>query len=126
MRYLITRLSPNGSGLVYLRGITDNGPLWTQHRHMAQKFDTKEEAQRVANEVHQPNGLVEIGKPLTFKAVRDQLRPLGITITKTGFDDYRVAFRGKGNEASAYYGDKLDDALSTGVAMAAHRRQHEV
>jgi len=46
------------------------------------------------------------------------LTPLGIEITRTEYDEYRVNFKG-GKEATAYYTDDIDDAIGTGKAMAA-------
>jgi hypothetical protein len=54
----------------------------------------------------------------TLKELKDHLRPHGITVTsKNG--EHRVSARG-GKEASAYYTNDSDDALGTGLAMAAH------
>jgi hypothetical protein len=53
-----------------------------------------------------------------IKELRKQLRPLGITVGVTQFDEYRLNFK-KGSEATSYYTDDFDDALATGKAMAA-------
>lgn len=53
----------------------------------------------------------------TLANVRAALRPRGLSIRSTGFGDYRVAFAGRGNEASAYYTTDLEDAFYTGIAM---------
>jgi len=49
------------------------------------------------------------------------IRALGLTISKCN-GEYRVAFPGPGNEASAYYTNDLQDALNTARAMHAHAR----
>ena len=53
---------------------------------------------------------------LTLAMVRAELRAVGVAITKTEWDEYRVNFRG-GNEATAYYTPSLMDAHETGLAM---------
>lgn len=57
---------------------------------------------------------------LTLKQAQGILRAIGITLTKNSYNEYRVAFRGKGNEDSAYYTNDLQDAVDTGRHMAAH------
>lgn len=51
----------------------------------------------------------------TLAAVRAELRPLDIVVTKTD-GEYRVNFR-KGREETAYYTDDIDDALASGHRM---------
>ena len=53
---------------------------------------------------------------LTLAMVRAELRAVGVSISKTDWDEYRVNFRG-GNEATAYYTTGLEDARGTGLAM---------
>ncbi len=55
----------------------------------------------------------------TAKQARDILRPLGISLSRTEYDEYRVNFY-KGAESTAVYTDDLDDAVATGRHMAAH------
>jgi hypothetical protein len=62
---------------------------------------------------------------LTLANVRNELRRVGLLIQKSD-GEYRVAFPnspGFDPEASAYYTDDLEDALGTGLAMAAHRHK---
>lgn len=56
---------------------------------------------------------------MTMKAVRDELRAIGLTVTRRD-DVYRVNYAG-GTEPSACYVDDLVDALDTGRAMAKER-----
>jgi hypothetical protein len=60
----------------------------------------------------------ETTKPqaLTLTKVRAELRAIGVVITRTEWDEYRVNFRG-GNEATAYYTNDLEDARDTGLDM---------
>ena len=53
----------------------------------------------------------------TYKIVQERLREAGIVISKKG-NVYRINFFG-GLPGTAYYTDSLDDALSSGLAMAA-------
>lgn len=57
-------------------------------------------------------------KKLIFKSVFAVLRAEGLSIRKTEWGEYRVAFLGRGNEASAYYTSDLEDAFDTGMHMA--------
>lgn len=58
----------------------------------------------------------------TFKLTKDQLKAIGITISKTSNmpNEYRVNLR-DGKEATAYYTEDLEDAFLTGVVMAGHK-----
>jgi hypothetical protein len=56
---------------------------------------------------------------LTLAMVRAELRAVGVSISKTDWDEYRVNFRG-GNEVTAYYTPSLKDAHETGLAMMRH------
>jgi len=57
---------------------------------------------------------------LTFAKVKRQLQALGMTISfRRDTGEYRVNYRGQ-HEANAYYTNLLDDALATGIDMAAH------
>lgn len=47
---------------------------------------------------------------------------LGMTITRTEHDEYRVNFR-NGNEDTAYYTDDLRDAIGTANAMYNSRKK---
>ena len=53
--------------------------------------------------------------------VRARLRAAGMTIRVTPDGQYRVNFLG-GCESTAFYTLDLDDALKTGLAMAAERK----
>ena len=54
---------------------------------------------------------------MTYKAVQEKLRLIGIVISKRG-ETHRINFFG-GLGETACYTDSLDDALLKGVAMAA-------
>lgn len=54
---------------------------------------------------------------LTSREVRTKFKTLGLTISKTDYDEWRVNFMG-GKEATAYYTDDLEDAYLTGCRMA--------
>jgi len=56
-------------------------------------------------------------KRLTVKAVRAKLQAKGLTL-KSCDGQYRVAFKGRNSEASAYYAEDLEDALKTGYCLA--------
>jgi hypothetical protein len=47
-------------------------------------------------------------------------RHLGLTLRQLRFGNYRVNFR-DGNETTAYYTDKLEEAVNTAVEMARKR-----
>ena len=57
---------------------------------------------------------------LTMARARDQLRPLGLSITRPIGRDIRVNFT-RGVEATAYYTNDLQDAVNTGRDMAERR-----
>ena len=53
-----------------------------------------------------------------FKEVEQELREMGMTITRlANTDEYRVNYK-HGREATAYYTDDLMDAALTGYAMS--------
>jgi hypothetical protein len=54
-------------------------------------------------------------KRMTLADAKNTLRPLGIRITKTEYDEYRVSRQGR--EKTAYYTDDLRDAVETGKVM---------
>jgi len=53
---------------------------------------------------------------MTYKAVQEMLRPIGIVISKKG-ETHRINFFG-GLEDTAYYTNNLNDALEKGLEMA--------
>lgn len=57
----------------------------------------------------------------TIAFAKSVLSPLGMSLRKRD-NEFRVNFR-DGAEATAYYTDDLDDALSTGRAMALGRSE---
>lgn len=59
--------------------------------------------------------MITAGNP-SYKTVQDQLRMLGIVLSKRG-QTHRINFFG-GFEDTAYYTDNLYDALDKGFAMA--------
>ena len=61
-----------------------------------------------------------IQKPITLQEAKSIARHLGLTLRQLRSGNYRVNFR-DGNETTAYYTDKLEDAVNAVVAMA-HKR----
>ena len=57
-----------------------------------------------------------IQKP-TLQEAKSIARHLGLTLRMVRSGEYRVNFR-DGNETTAYYTDKLEDAINAVVAMA--------
>jgi hypothetical protein len=57
---------------------------------------------------------------MTLQKAKSIARHLGLTLRQLRSGDYRVNFR-DGNESTAYYTDKLEDAVNTAVAMARQR-----
>ena len=57
----------------------------------------------------------------TYKQVQEELRDVGIVISKRG-STHRINFFG-GLENTAYYTQELQDALSRGLAMAKPSRK---
>ena len=57
-----------------------------------------------------------IQKP-TLQEAKSIARHLGLTLRQLRSGNYRVNFR-DGNETTAYYTDKLEDAINAVVAMA--------
>jgi hypothetical protein len=53
---------------------------------------------------------------MTLQKAKSIARHLGLTLRKVCSGDYRVNFR-DGNETTAYYTDKLEDAVNTAVEM---------
>jgi hypothetical protein len=56
-------------------------------------------------------------KRLTMKHARATLAPLGMTIKRTEWEEFRVNVA-NGREETAYYATDLEDALLTGIEMA--------
>ena len=61
-----------------------------------------------------------IHKPMTLQEAKSIARHLGLILRKVRSGDYRVNFR-DGDETTAYYTDKLEDAVNTAVEMARKR-----
>ena len=57
---------------------------------------------------------------MTLQEAKSIARHLGFTLRQVRSGDYRVNFR-DGNEATAYYTDDLEDAVSAAVEMARNR-----
>ena len=57
---------------------------------------------------------------MTLQKAKSIARHLGLTLRQLRSGNYRVNFR-DGNETTAYYTDKLEDAVNTAVAMARNR-----
>jgi len=57
---------------------------------------------------------------MTLQAAKSIARHLGLTLRQLHSDNYRVNFR-DGNEATAYYTYKFEDAVNAAVAMARKR-----
>ena len=54
-----------------------------------------------------------------LKAAKAELKAYGVTISYDAETaEYRVAIKGPGSEAGAYYTDDIHDAVGTGKAMA--------
>jgi len=62
-------------------------------------------------------GLEEL---MTLQKAKLIARPLGLTLRQLRSGNYRVNFR-DGNETTAYYTDKLEDAVNAVVVMARKR-----
>ena len=62
---------------------------------------------------------------MTLQEAKSIARHLGLTLRKVRSGEYRVNFR-DGNETTAYYTDKLEDAVNTAVEMARRRVVTEV
>ena len=61
-----------------------------------------------------------IQKPMTLQKAKSIARHLGLTLRQLRSGNYRVNFR-DGNETTAYYTDKFEDAVNALVAMARKR-----
>jgi len=57
---------------------------------------------------------------MTLQKAKSIARHLGLTLRQLRSGNYRVNFR-DGNETTAYYTDKLEDAINAVVAMARKR-----
>jgi hypothetical protein len=88
-------------------------------------------ATKVHRHVHDvPGKHVELseaaeGGSKAFRHAKDILAMYGITIQKTGFDDYRVYPIGNRDPEFGYFTDDLDDAIATGIDMAGRIRRGE-
>ena len=60
------------------------------------------------------------GVAMTLQEAKSIARHLGLTLRQLRSGKYRVNFR-DGNETTAYYTDKLEDAVNTAVEMARKR-----
>ena len=60
--------------------------------------------------------LGQVTNNLTIDYVKGKLRELGSVMKRPEYDEFRVNFKGAGEE-SAYYTDDLQDALATGESM---------
>ena len=58
-----------------------------------------------------------------FTDAKRFLSSIGISIIKTDYGEYRVNFK-RGNEATAYYTDDLQDAVGTGKQMIKRGKYH--
>lgn len=81
--------------------------------------------QRVSDDLWDSTGLARrarfshigvVNADTTMKEARAKVAPHNLVLTKTD-DEYRVNIR-NGREATAYYTNDIDDAVSTGIAMA--------
>lgn len=55
---------------------------------------------------------------VSLRQAKDRLLPVGVSINKTSFDEYRVCLYGS-PEAHAYYTDEFDRCpFKTGLALA--------
>ena len=61
-----------------------------------------------------------LGVFMTLQKAKSIARHLGLTLRQLRSGNYRVNFR-DGNETTAYYTDKLEDAVNAVVAMARKR-----
>ena len=61
-----------------------------------------------------------LGVFMRLQKAKSIARHLGLTLRQLRSGNYRVNFR-DGNETTAYYTDKLEDAVNTAVAMARNR-----
>lgn len=60
---------------------------------------------------------------MTVKDVIAQCRELGISARRTGYgQEWRIAYPGKGNEASAGYPESNDEAIALARHMARERQ----
>lgn len=59
-------------------------------------------------------------KAMTLQQAKSIARHLGLTLRQLRSGNYRVNFR-DGNETTAYYTDKLEDAVNTAIEMARKR-----
>ena len=57
---------------------------------------------------------------MTLQKAKSIARHLGLTLRQLCSGNYRVNFR-DGNETTAYYTDKLEDAVNTALEMARER-----
>jgi hypothetical protein len=57
---------------------------------------------------------------MTLQKAKSIARHLGLTLRQLRSGNYRVNFR-DGNETTAYYTDKLEDAVNTAIEMARKR-----
>jgi hypothetical protein len=57
---------------------------------------------------------------MTLQQAKSIARHLGLTLRQLRSGNYRVNFR-DGNETTAYYTDKLEDAVNTAIEMARKR-----
>jgi hypothetical protein len=57
---------------------------------------------------------------MTLQEAKSIARHFGLTLRRVRSDGYRVNFR-DGNETTAYYTDKLEDAVNAAVEMARKR-----
>jgi hypothetical protein len=61
-----------------------------------------------------------IQKPFTLQEAKSIARHLGLTLRQLRSGNYRVNLR-DGNETTACYTDKLEDAVNTAIEMARKR-----
>lgn len=59
---------------------------------------------------------------MTVEEAQLELRKLGMVLSKTKYNEFRVNFKG-GSEATAYYANDLGDAVGTGRSMSQQRSQ---
>jgi hypothetical protein len=62
------------------------------------------------------------GRGITIANAKKSLSLAGMSLVKKD-DEYQVKFKGERGDAGTYFTDDLDDAIATGMFMAAHKQR---
>src|SRR5215510_7847578 len=106
-------------------GTAGGGFMWFIVRLIARRFMSRSDTTPASNVSGMHSYLAAVRRTdriplMTLQKAKSIARHLGLTLRQLRSGNYRVNFR-DGNETTAYYTDKFEDAVNAVVAMARKR-----